>query len=260
MEKLFLSISICFALAHSAAAQQYAVFNTKGAPNYVVKGAQKPLKKGTVLTQGSIVLAKTDTLLLLDTGGLLYQLDQAKTYAYSDVKNYEKKANKEGLSKKYFSYVWRQMKSKDQTKNHTGNVYRDGIMDLLTMPADSASIASNAIHFEWEENPEKEYSYFFLKNTETESLSKFKIKGNSITLYPDNTLLIKGTSYTWGIAYEKFPDFNRIKFNQFNYLTESDYQETKKEYYSIIEELKTQGFTPAEIEDTLCSYFNLCSD
>lgn len=260
MEKLFLSLAVWVCAISLSMGQQYAVFNLKGAPNQEVNGVQQPVKKGAILTEGNLVLAQADTLMLLDTSGQLFQLDQAKTYAYADVKDYAKQSNKEGLSKKYFSYVWRQMQRKDKTKNHTGNVYRDGVMDLLLVPADSTSIYQNSIHFEWEENPSKEYTYFFLKNTETEALSKLKIKGNSITLYPDNTFLVKGNSYSWGIAYEKFPDFNRIKFNDFDYLTEDQYQESIKEYYSVIEALKAEGFNEAEIHETLCNYFNMCTD
>lgn len=260
MEKLFLSVIVVFLVATSTPlnAQEYAVFKTKGSPELALKNTTKPIKKGAVFSEGHLVLKAKDTVLLLGTEGLMYQLDKAKKYAVSEVKNYQKDEDKEGLSKKYFSYVWKQINDKNRTKNHTGNVYREGIMDFLISPLDSTTIASNEINFVWNENTKEEYTYFFLKNLKDNTMVKVKLKGNSITLYQNNSLLVKGESYAWGIAYEKYPDFNRVKFNSFDYLNQFQEEELTKDYFTVIETLKTQGFTSEEIKEALCEYFQFC--
>lgn len=260
MEKLFLSVILVLLVATSTtlSAQEYAVFKTKGAPVLVLKNTTKPIKKGAVFSEGNLILKAKDTVVLLDTKGLMYQLDQAKKYTVSEVEKYQKDEDKEGLSKKYFSYVWKQINDKNRTKNHTGNVYREGIMDLLTTPLDSTSIAANEINFVWNENPKEEFTYFFLKKMKDNTMVKVKIKGNSITLYQNNSLLVKGESYAWGIAYEKYPDFNRVKFNSFDYLNQFQEEELTKNYFTVIEALKSNGFTSEEIKESLCEYFQFC--
>ncbi|GHC55434.1 hypothetical protein [Ulvibacter litoralis] len=260
MEKLFLSVIFVLLVATSnqLSAQEYAVFKTKGAPVLAIKNTTKPIKKGAVFSEGNLILKAKDTVILLDTKGLMYQLDQAKKYTVSEVKEYQKDEDKEGLSKKYFSYVWKQINDKNRTKNHTGNVYREGIMDFLITPLDSTAIAANEINFVWNENTEETYTYFFLKNKRNNTMVKIKTEGTSITLYQNNSLLVKGESYAWGIAYEKYPDFNRVKFNSFDYLNQFQEEERSKDYFIVIEELKSNGFSSEEIDESLCEYFQFC--
>ena len=233
---------------------QYAVFHVEGSPDYVEK--VQPIKKGDYITHETISIAQKDTLIIIDDKGFLYQLDKSKSYVYKQLKNFKKQDIKEGLSEKYFSYVWKQMKNKNQTKHHTGNIYREGLIDFLQYPSDSLSIYKDYITFEWRDHPDKEYAYFFLKNMQTEELVKFKVEGNSITLYADHVLLKKGGDYLWGVAYDKFPDFNQVKFRYFKYLDSLQFGKYKEEYELLITELKSIGLSKEELRSFLSIYYN----
>src|SRR5690606_17019437 len=119
---------------------------------------------------------------------------------------YRKEKSEESFTSKYFSYVWRQMSQEEKSRTHTGNVYRDALIDILVMPADSVSIFKNEVVFTWEAQQDTDQYYFFLKNQQTKTFSKIKLGGNSITLYPGSNLLEKGSAYSWGVATTEYPD------------------------------------------------------
>jgi len=262
MEKLFLSLigTLLFFCSFSVNAQEYAVFKSNGKSINIVNNTENSIKKGNVITKGIISVIAKDTLLLLDTNGVFYQLNTEKKYALADISSYEKQQSEEGFSKKYFSYVWKQMKSKDQTPNHTGNVYREDKNNALTSPKDSISIYKNEIEFTWEENIKQEHSYFFLKNTSTNSMTIIKIDGTSLSLFTDNNVLVKGNSYSWGIAHEKYPAFDRVKFNSFDFLSQEQYSKYILKYNHIKKDLNKLGYTNTEINKFICEYFNLCTE
>lgn len=262
MEKLFISLISCllFLSSFSVKAQEYAVFKCNGYSTNTVNKTEKIIRKGNIINKGVISVIEKDTILLLDTNGVFYQLDTDKNYDVSEVSKYQKQKSEEEFSKKYFSYVWKQMRNKDLTSNHTGNVYRDDKINVMISPTDSISIYKNEVVFTWEENKEKEFSYFFLKNINDNTMTTIKVKGNNLSLFSDNKLLVKGKFYSWAIAYEKYPAFDRVKFNSFEYLTQEQYTNSLMKFNSIDEDLKKLGYTNTEIKQFICEYFNLCAD
>lgn len=262
MEKLFLSLitSLLFLLSFTIKAQEYVVFKSNGNSINIVNNSEKKIKKGNVITQGIVSVKAKDTLLLLDDNGTFYQLYTDKKYNFSEISSYLKLQTEEGFSKKYFSYVWKQMKNEDKTPVHTGNVYRKDRINVLVSPLDSTNIYKNEVQFFWKENTKQEYSYFFLKNDSNNTTSVIKIKGTSLSLFTDNNMLVKGYSYSWGIAYEKFPAFERIKFNSFNFLTKEEYLKEQLKLKPIIEDLKILDYTNNQIKQFLCEYFTVCTE
>ena len=260
MEKfLFFRIAILAVLLPFAAnAQEYAVFKTSGTPNLVAGTSTTPISKGSILTTGSVSLAQQDAIVMLNNKGDVFEINAPGNYTVAAIANHKKTAEEENFSSQYFSYVWRQMSSKSATKTHTGNIYRDAFLNVLILPVDSASVYKNEVVFTWEKLKNTDQYYFFLKNKETKTVSKMKVNGNSLTLYPGSNLLQKGNTYYWGIATIEYPDFTKIKMNQLNYLNEEQFKSKKEEFAKIIESLKAMGFKNAEIEAQMCQYRKLC--
>jgi hypothetical protein len=262
MEKLFFSILVylTFSPFLTLGAQEYAVFKSNGESKNILKNKEKAIINGSIISEGIISVVVNDTILLLDNNGVFYQLDTVNKFSLTEIIKYEKQQISEGFTQKYFSYVWSQIRNKNQTSNNIGNIYREDLINELISPMDNVSIFNNEIEFTWKNNTKHEYSYFFLKNTSKNTMFIIKTKGNSLSLFTDNTLLVKGNSYSWAIAYKKYPTFNRVKFNEFHFLTEDDFNKSLQKYASVKENLKTLGYSNSEIELLICKYFNLCKN
>ncbi|PVW14533.1 hypothetical protein [Marixanthomonas spongiae] len=260
MEKLFFSrlMFIFFLASLSTQAQEFIVYKTEGSPTNTIDSSTKTLKKGALVKSGTIELLKDNKVLFVDQEGRLYELNDTGKYNVPEIKSYPKPFDEDTFSKKYFTYVWKQLKGAENTKQHTGNVYRDNLLDILIEPKDSIRIFSNEITFSWNEKKPNEYYYFFLRNNTTNTLSKIGVYGNSITLFVDDVLLTKGNSFAWGVSQKEFPNFTQIKFNAFKYLTAADYEREKNEITKLTENLLQLGLTQKQIDQELCDFYNLC--
>ncbi|WP_339700194.1 hypothetical protein [uncultured Marixanthomonas sp.] len=261
MEKLLFSrvIYILFFTSLTIQAQEYVVYKTKGTPINKVENTTKSLKKGTLVNNGAIEISQENMALFIDKAGALYELADAGSYKISEIKSHPKPIDDGAFSKKYFTYVWKQLKGAENTKQHTGNVYRDNLLDILVTPKDSIRVFSNDVTFSWDEKNPSAYYYFFLRNNTLNTLSKIGVHGNSITLFVDDVLLTKGNSFSWGVSQEEFPNFTQIKFNTFKYLTTADYEREKEEIENLSGNLSRLGLSQEEIDKELCQFYNLCN-
>src|SRR5690606_5625709 len=256
MEKfLFLRLA-CFImlLPFFSSAQEYAVFKASGKPTLTEGSKTLPITKGAILKTGKVSLSNKDALVMVNNKGNVFEIAAPGKYAIEEFPKHQKKNPDENFSAKYFSYVWRQISQEETTRTHTGNVYRESLIDILNIPADSASIFKNEVTFTWQPQKNSGQYYFFLKNKETKTISKMKIGGNSITLYPGSNLLEKGETYYWGVATTEYPDFTRIKMNQLNYLNNEQFENKKEEMSKLVGNLKSIGFSESEIAEQLCQY------
>ncbi|AFL79894.1 hypothetical protein Aeqsu_0381 [Aequorivita sublithincola DSM 14238] len=260
MEKFLLLRLACILLLLPSMvnAQEYAVFKTTGTPNLSEGSNTLPISKGILLKTGKVELKNDDTLILINNFGEVFEIDSPGSYAVIDFENHKKESSKENFSSQYFSYVWKQINKKEATQNHTGNVYRDALIDVLVTPLDSTSIFKNDVTFSWQSNKKDEQYYFFLKNNETNTVSKIKVGCNSLTLYVGSNLLEKGNTYYWGVATTEYPDFTRIKMNQLNYLNSEQFETKKEEFNELTESLTEIGLTKTEISEQLCQYNKFC--
>lgn len=261
MEKfLFFRITcLLIFLPFTASAQEYAVFKTTGSPNLIEGSKTLPIAKGSLLKSGKVSLLNEDALIMVNNKGEVFEIVAPGNYAIVDFGKHKKENSKENFSNQYFSYVWKQMSKKEAVQTHTGNVYRDALVDILITPLDSTSTFKNEVTFTWQPQKNVEQYYFFLKNKETKTISKMKLGGNSLTLYVGSNLLKKGNTYYWGVATTEYPDFTRIKMNQLNYLNGEQLEIKKEEMNKLVEDLKLIGFSETEIEEQLCLYFRLCT-
>src|SRR5690606_17927309 len=126
-------------------AQEYAVFKTTGSPNRSEGSNTVPISKGILLKTGKVELKNDDTLILINNLGEVFEIDSPGSYAIIDFENHKKEISNENFSSQYFSYVWKQINKKEATQNHTGNIYRDALIDVLVTPQDSISIFKNDV-------------------------------------------------------------------------------------------------------------------
>lgn len=262
MEKfLFLRLALFFILLpFSVNAQEYAVFRTSGSPIYIEGTKSVPIAKGSLLKAGKVTLASKDALVMVNNKGEVFEINDPGSYAVPNFGKFRKENSEENFTNKYFSYVWKQMSQKETTQTHTGNVYRDALVDVLKTPVDSTSIFKNEVRFSWETQKNNQQYYFFLENREAKTISKMKISGNSLTLYAGSNLLEKGNTYYWGVATTEYPDFTRIKMNQLNYLSNDQFQMRKKEIEALTQDLRKMGLSENEIDEQLCQYFKFCAN
>lgn len=259
MEKLFSQLKWVFLfLPVFMSSQEYAVFKVKGTPDNVLENRTVKITNGNTITEGKITLKKDESLLLIADSGELYQMEKPGTYDFNDIAKFHKKSEDSRFSSKYLKYVWQQVTEKEKTKTHTGNVFRDGLIDILEYPADSASVFGHRVQFEWEPDSDAKQHYFLLRNNTTGDILKLLVEGKSLVLYEENKVLQKGNSYSWSVSDIEFPDMTRIKINRLNFLSREQYNEKTAEFTDFIETLKSTGHSQQEIDEVLCSYFKLC--
>lgn len=240
------------------AQSKYAVFEVKGSPIHTEASKKGTLTKGAVVRAGEVSLKNEDQLTLLNNKGEVFQLKSPGKYAVSNFEKFKMNEGKEGFSSKYFAYVWREINSEENTKTNTGNIYRDGLIDILISPADSISTYMNKVVFTWAPIEKASAHYFFLKENATNSITKMKVEGDSLTIFVGGNLLKKGNVYSWGVSNEEYPDFTRIKMNQLNYLDKNTYDTKKAELDSFVKNLRKLGLSEKEITEKLCTYFKFC--
>lgn len=260
MEKLLSRLGFLLILfpVLSSAQTKYAVFEVKGAPMHTEASKKATVAKGAVLKTGEVSLKNEDQLTLLNNKGEVFQLKSPGKYAVSSFEKHKMNEEKEGFSSKYFAYVWREINSAESSKTNTGNIYRDGLLDILISPADSISTYKNKVVFTWSPVEKGSPHYFFLKNKATNAITKMKVEGESLTLFAGGNLLEKGNVYEWGVSDEEYPDFTRIKMNQLNYLDKTAYDTKKAELDSFVKNLRKLGFNEKEITEKLCTFFKFC--
>ncbi|MBU2938381.1 hypothetical protein KO494_02400 [Lacinutrix sp. C3R15] len=265
MEKLLfsrlivLSISLISFISYSQ--ETYCVFKSVGNP---LLNSTKSIKKGSVLKTNDILNLKTnDTLLIVDNKGNLYQLpnkdSNKKEYAIKEISNYKTTKEVSSFSKKYLSYVWNQFSKKDNTKEHTGVVYRSNLDTLMLNPTDSINIYLPEIEFSWTPNNNNEPTYFLLQEKgDYDYINKIGVTGNNLVLFVDKKVLVPGKEYLWAISNSKYPNLNAIEFHNFKLLDKNTFNVEKSKLEHLITDLKNLGLSKQEIKNILCKDYKLC--
>ncbi|WP_405399907.1 hypothetical protein [Maribacter sp. Asnod2-G09] len=262
MGRLFLSRLgfICFMLllfSNMAIAQNsFYIFKKSGQPFFNV---DLPVQRGAVFRKSdTLTLRKLDTVFLINRLGELFELKEPRGYSYNSLQNFRKKSENESFTSKYFSYVWRQFTNKQESRQQPGVVYREDRNIKLTEPMDSIKWYVPEINFSWENRTDSLTTYFHLQDLDTNHITKLGTTSNSLILYKDNLILKPGKSYRWAVTTSPFPDFNEIKFNNFELLTKESHSELKKEMEALILALKILGFSEDDIKKAICLDYKFC--
>jgi hypothetical protein len=259
MEKLHLSIVLLIALFFSeylVAQTDYCVFKVTGEPT-LANG--NTLKKGTVVSSENIIkVGPSENVLLVDENGQLYDIGENKEAGYDAIPNFKRVAETASFSEKYLSYVWKKFIKQKATGEHLGVAYRNDRVYLQLAPNDSIKIYIPEIHFSWATDEPDDKSYFLIRKSGSDHMTKVGVVGNKLHLFVDNRLLQPGEEYQWAVSKEKFPDLTSIKLQSFTLLTAKQFKELKPEIDALKADMITLGFTEGEIKEMLCTDYKLC--
>jgi hypothetical protein len=263
MEKLFVVLRvglfsyILLASFSLKAQEKLIIYSVKGEPKIEIKGKedQKAVKGFMLKPKHIIALKKNDTLLIIAKEGKTFHLTEQGNYSYKDIFKNEIINKTSSFTKKFFSYVWDQFIINNKEKGKIGVVYRNDNLVILE-PADNVKLFSPEITFLW--NTDFENSFFHLKNTKNNHITKIGVQGNSLTLFVDNNVLTLGNTYKWAISKEKFPDLNQINYSKLTLLTSKEFNELKLNLSKFQIEMQNLGFSEQDIKKLLCKDYKLC--
>lgn len=249
---------VCFLLLSNLAMAQnsFYVFKKTGQPFFSM---DLPVQRGAVFKNtDTLTLKELDTVFLINKLGQLFELKEPRTYAYNSLHRYRKQSADDSFSAKYFSYVWKQFTNQQESRQQPGVVYREERNIKLSQPMDSIKWYVPEIMFTWQNRTDTLNTYFHLQDMETKHITKIGTTSNSLVLYRDNLILKSGRSYRWTVTTTPFPDFNEVKFNSFELLTNEAYLELKKEMEALTLALQILGFSEGDIKTAICMDYKFC--
>lgn len=256
LKAILLLALVFFCVVGSYAQDNLMVFKIEGTPVLKVDKAIKSLSKGSPIdANGLISLKDKDHLLLINNDGNCFEINKAGDYSFADIKKNPIKEDNSSFTKKYLSYVWNQFTKNTNAQSKTGVVYRNDMLILL-QPSDNVKLYIPEIKFVW--NVDSEEKYFFLKDIETDHLTKFGVMGNNLTLFVDDQLLKKGRSYQWAVSETKFPDLEALVFYSFSMLSNEEFKALEPEIQLFKKDLQSLGFSAPEIKLLLCNDYKIC--
>lgn len=257
MEKWSATLMLFMAFCTITFSQQKVyVYQTSGA---FLKQNEKQtrIQKGDLIRQGDkVFVSQTTNTTFLDQEGNLYTLNVVGDYHFKDILQHKVKASKEGLTKKYFKYLWDKMTKENIAETKIGGVFRGDI--LMTTPKDSVLTASSKITFSWETNEQATTYYLILKNTETEALFKVATNGSQLTLYKNDAFFSDGKYFEWAVSTAEFPNIKNLHFYHFELISKSVYVEMVAKYVNVVTALEQDGYNSTEIETIICETYGLC--
>jgi hypothetical protein len=217
------------------------------------------VQRGAVFKNSdTLTLRKLDTVFLIKQLGELYELNEPRTYAYNSLQRYRKQSGNESFTSKYFSYVWRQFTNQQESRQQPGVVYREERNIKLSQPIDSIKWYFPEMTFSWKNHTDSITTYFHLQDLESKHITKIGTSSNSLILYRDNLILKPGKSYRWTVTTSPFPDYNEVRFHNFEFLSKATFLELKKEMETLIVALKILGFSEDDIKTAFCMDYKFC--
>ncbi|NND12275.1 MAG: hypothetical protein HKN96_13825 [Flavobacteriaceae bacterium] len=240
--------------------QEFIVYKVKGEPYLKINDSVQSVTKGSVIDEAAtLIMKRDDELHYIDSKGDIYELYETGSFNYQALQ--KRTAFKENTSfmRNLFSYVWKELTYNMASRNNkSGVVYRGDALVLMRYPADSISIYSNNIRFEWEpiENKEKDY-FFILREVNGDTKTVIGTPSTSLALTTDNILLRKGHDYEWTISETKYPD-SKTRYYSFKLGTDDDFKTKAADIKQISLTLKKLGFTKAEIREAICQDYKIC--
>lgn len=254
----FIIIIGCYFVSHSQ--NEFFVYLLKGEPYIEQNDSIKPIYKGSILSKGAkLIINKKDVVHYIDDKGELYKVSKSGKYKFKDLKKIDTKKNSSSFSKTYLTYLWKQFTNEiANKKNKSGVVYRGDDILLMQTPVDNAKVYASEIRFKWKAvlNKTKNY-YFFLKDVETGTVTKFGTPTNELTLFIDNTILKQGKSYQWTITETKYLDLNKAEFYNFKLINTSEFQAFEPKIKELTTFLKSLNLSKKEIKATICEDYKI---
>jgi len=266
MENLFkiktlLILTLAFTSAQGIQSQNNLfVYKFSGQPVVEVNDSIRPMTKGTVIDEStSLIMNRDDILHFINEQGTLFELISTGRFSQKELLKVPAMQNNSSFSQKTFSYLWKEFTNSIALRNNkSGVVYRGDQLNLL-WPTNNDAIYTSEIKFDWEpvENKKKPY-YFILRETETGSMTKIGTYTNSVILFVDNALLKNGKNYEWTVVETKFPNLEKLEFNEFMVGTQKEFEDLKAEIGAISRLLNDMGLNNREIKDAMCVDFKKC--
>lgn len=257
-----LALAIFFiGFQYGTAQSDFFVYKVSGEPYIEVNDSIKSVTKGSVLNKDtSLTMNRNDIIHFIDEKGDMYELYSTGKFNHADLQKVPILESNTTFMRKMFSYLWKEFTNTMASRNNkSGVVYRGDEIILMRYPADSITVFSGEVHFEWEpiEGKEKDY-YFILRDVESKQLITIATPSTSLGLMVDGNLLQASKTYEWTITETKYPNLKKTPFYSFKLLTQDEFAARQNEIKEISKFLKQIGLSKTEIREAICQDYKIC--
>jgi len=240
----------------SYAQDSLCVFNINGSVYAQTAGSLLPISKGMFLNKSTkVMLGESSGITAINDEGSAYQIKTAGEYKYASILRQKALKDSEGLSSKYFKFIWNEMAGKGSKETVIGGVFRGEV--LMMSPVDSAKIANSKITFKWQEEIEAEVYYLFIRNVDSDEIIKLATSGTELSIYLDSNIDIENT-IEWSVATTEFPNLKNIPFYTISLIDRNEFYHYLKDFEDLISDLKILGLSKNQIEKTICQTYGIC--
>lgn len=256
--------ALCCTLVAAAQSKKLMVYHTSG--NVVVlqkqQGGSEDAHRGSVINNACILklLTPASRVMIIDSTGVYATLDKPAAYSFDSLAGIITKLSRQGLTSKFFSYVWVNFThghhEEKLPNNVTGGVFRGKIP--MKYPDNNRVVADGIITFRWTKDKPNFPYHFILRDAVTKAVLTDLVLKKELELKVDTRKkgLHAGTLYEWGIDENETTQPHNTFFRFLlatpadNAAINSDYKVlsaatfTKEESNSIMEDilLKWQAF------------------
>jgi hypothetical protein len=256
--------ALCCTLVAVAQSKKLMVYHTTG--NVVVmqkqKGVSEDARRGYVINNACILKLVTPAsrVMIIDSTGVYATLDKPAAYSFDSLAGIITKLSRQGLTSKFFRYVWVNFThghhEEKLPNNVTGGVFRSKIP--MEYPGNNRVVADGIITFRWTKDKPNFPYRFILRDAVTKTVLTSLVLKKELELKVDARKkgMQAGALYEWSVDEDETTQPHNTFFRLLlantadNTAINSDYKVlatatfTKEESNSIMEDilLKWQEF------------------
>lgn len=233
------------------------VFKTKGTILREYSSKKTALKKGDFITgKDKLFVSNNSQLIAISNQGDLFIVTKEGKYTFDKLLQFKQKKGDKDITSLYLKYLWSKITSHGEKKSIIAGAFRGNA--LMQYPKDSTITANSNITLQWKLNKPDSLYYVFIRNKKTKSMFKFESNGSHLVFEKDNPIFDGSTEFEWSVTTEAFPNVKNIPFYTFTLIDREKYEQQKKGYKDLIDELRVMEFNDDFIESVLCEYYKLC--
>lgn len=199
--KIYLVLLFVLTVLSTSAQKNLVIYHIMGNVNIVTGGKSSAGKRGDVLIKSNALqVGQGADCMLIEQHGKSLQINTSGTYSYEAIEKMMSNTSKEGVSQKFFSYVYESLftNKKEDKLSVTPVVFRNN--ELMKTPADNTIIISDAFILGWKNPSGKMWGHLIIKDSTDKIIIDTVIK-NSASLQiniAENNLQI-GNIYKWKV-------------------------------------------------------------
>jgi hypothetical protein len=199
--KIYLLLLFVLTVLSASAQKNLVVYHITGDVNIVTGNKSSLAKRGDVLVKNnSMQMGNGADCMLIEQNGKSLQVNTAGTYSYEVLQKMMSSTSKEGVTQKFFSYVYENLftNKKEDKLSVTPVVFRNN--ELMKTPSDNTIIISDAFTVGWKNPSGKMWAHLIIKDSSDKIVIDTVIKhASSLQINIAENDLQSGHIYKWKV-------------------------------------------------------------